>query len=183
MSSSEEDIYWNKGRISNLGRDTPEKREYVQTAKSAKACAPSNGNAVELTITYPHTAGYLRMTGAKQEILLREIFRLTCAALPIMYHVETKCFMEYDLHGQKHLHGWLVIDPTYRHYPIGLLSDMAKAALSNYPKKYNKFSDACMHALFTNYRCPQIKLQYRYSDNEEDVKRFIEWKGYCQKLQ
>lgn len=175
-------------RIQSLGgirapSRTKDQDDHKVSAKDTLACAPALGGNVEITITYPHSAGYLRMNSEKQEKLLREIFRRTCAAVPVAQHLDRQCFAEYDKTGQRHIHGYLKIDSTYRAFPIGIISDMAKACLAEYPKKYSKFVPANVYNEYCSYRCPQCKIKYRYKDCIEDNDRFESWIEYCHKLQ
>lgn len=153
------------------------------SAKDTLACSPTFGGNIEITITYPHNVGFLRMNSERQKKLLFEIFRITCAAVPVVYHLDRQCYAEYDKTGQRHIHGYLKIDPNYRAFPIGIISDMAKACLAEYPKKYNKFVPANVYNEYCSYRCPQCKIKYRYNDDIEDNDRFQSWISYCQKLQ
>lgn len=177
-----------KKRGAFLGSPTPNDGPLSGSTKKASAkeligCSPNHGGKVEITLTYPHTAAYLRMNSMRQMKLLSSIYRNTCAAVPLTHHLESKHYFEYDSHGQVYLHGYLILSDSLKLFPLGLISDMAKACLAEYPKKYNRFIDAHVYSQYTNYRCPQCKIQYRYLDFLEDMKRFDDWVEYCVKLQ
>lgn len=160
----------------------PEAHPPAGSAKEILACAPAIGGNIEITLTYPHTASFLRSNSEKQKKLLTRIFQLTCAGIPSNYIDSMRHYFEYDKNGAIHCHGWLQIKDI-KLYPIGAICDIAKACLNQYPKKYAKFFDHCVFAQYNNYKCPQCKIQYRYTTSEEDVKRFANWKEYCTKLQ
>lgn len=165
-----------KGVSRFLGRDTPENG----TAKELWSCSPSDGGFVEITITHPETVSWLKLNAEKQKRKLAEIFRYGIAAVPITYHVDSKCIFEFTGKGQIHLHGFLKISDTYKLFPIGCVSDIAKEILSHMPKKYSRFCTVHMYGEYCRYKSPPCLVQYRDID---DHARILTWMEYLDKLQ
>jgi len=151
-----------------------------QTAKELEWCTAANGGFIELTLTHPETASWLRASSEKQKMHLLKIVHKAFAAVPITHHVQVKVAFEYSMRGQIHCHAYLFIDATLKLYPIGAISDITKEALSCYPKKYNRFYTNKICSTFCRYYSPQVTTQYRYLTDEE---RITKWVKYCDKLQ
>ena len=150
------------------------------TAKELLYCSPcSDTFMLEFTITHPHNVSYLNMTSEQQKRKLARILQIAVSALPVMYQDEREISFEFDSHGQIHAHAWQTYLP-FKHYPIGVISDVAKAVLSGMPKKYNKFKDNCLNGEWGVYKDAPIKIKY---DPLENNPRVDEWKAYCGKLQ
>lgn len=149
------------------------------SAKELAQCFPSSdGCFIEITITHPHTKGYVNMPSEKQKRKLSLDFHYLIAAIPALYQLNKGLYFEFDKTGNIHGHGWIEVGPL-NHYPIGMIADMARAYLLRMPKKYSQYRDGCMFADWGVYKCPQIKLKYDTLDSD----RIEVWKAYCVKLQ
>lgn len=171
-------------RTTTLGGSSPNNKGpgigvHGQSAKELLCCIPTDTSfMMEITITHPHNTAYLKLSSEAQKRKLQRIFQLTCAAIPVTYHKESKSYFEYDKHGQIHCHGWLKCLP-FKHFPIGAISDMAKACLNCMPKRYAKFQDSCMFPDWEVYRAPPVKIKYDSITSD----RIPIWEAYCKKLQ
>lgn len=175
MSNSFVDIIEN-GQTPPLGGSLPKKQE---SAKELLACTPSElPFMIEVTLTHPHVQSWLKLTSDKQKVVISRIFDYLCAAIPIQFHLVKRIYYEYDKNGSIHGHGYLKCS-AFKHYPLGAICDMAKAALCHYPKRYSKFYDSSIFADWGVYRSPQLKLKYDTMESS----RVPEWEAYCMKLQ
>lgn len=161
-----------EGRTPRLGGSSP-------TVKELTCCTPMEDPFfVEITIAHPHTASYLKMNSEQQKKRIAYVFRQIICAIPTMYHMQSQIFFEYTKTGQIHGHGWLKTT-GFKHYPIGAISDMAKAGLATQIKKYSKFCDKDIYPEWIVYKSYFLKLKYDLLTSD----RVPIWEAYCRKLQ
>lgn len=165
-----------KGVGLSLGRPTP----LSESTTLEMYTAPAQGGFIEITITHPETISWLKMSSEKQKKKLGLIFRYGISAIPSIYHASSMCKFEFSRRGQVHCHAYLDISDALKLYPIGVVSDIAKAILENMPKKYSKFVTANIHGGWCRYKSPQCVVQYRYLSEED---RIVKWSAYMKKLQ
>lgn len=131
---------------------------------------------LQVTINYPRTASFLKMSSQKQKLLYIKIFN-------ILYNAIGMNTGDYDIvfeackSGQIHLHGWFTIQHDYRVISV-LLSDIVKQFLQCLPKKYSTFKESNIYSQYNRYRSPALCLQYIDLSNDEDIQKqqnFIEY--------
>lgn len=139
---------------------------------------------IEITFNYPRTALFLKMTSEYQKKLYSRLYHKVIDR----YQISTQNFdshyvFESCKSGQIHCHCRVMFDIGNMHFPLVLLSDIAKAYLNLLPKKYSKFNEANMYSQYNRFRCPSICLQLR-SSHEDDFKERVDlWLAYMQKSQ
>lgn len=149
------------------------------SAKELMSCYVADGGFVEITITPPLSARWLRMDAMAQSKWLMRSFVEVCACAPITHHRARDAYIEFHANGQCHLHGWLELHHELKHYPVGLVSDMAKKILSFNPKKWSYFVPKDLNGEWARWHSHQGVVQYRY----EGDPRIAEWVTYCKKCQ
>lgn len=163
--------YKNPGHSSSLARAMPEEELFLE---------PCTGGFFEITIHYPCTALWLKMSAEKQRKKLSVIFRDAICALPLDKHYSSRHVFEFGKNGQVHLHGVLVVNDDFKHIPVGSISDIVKVILSYFPKKYNKFCTSHLYAQWDRYAAAQCCVQYR---SKTETERYAEWTNYLSKQQ
>lgn len=134
---------------------------------------------LEITLNYPRTAKFLRMTELEQKAHYRnwiddslEIYKGRIEKADIFFE---KCRS-----GLFHVHMSITMVSTKTFYIFGLISDVVKEFVFRLPKRYAKFDVLNYNCLFRRYRCPSICIQYVEGD---DQIRCLHWEAYIRKDQ
>lgn len=136
---------------------------------------------IEVTMNFPRTPSFLKMTSSKQKVLYKKLMRILNNSIGMNIH-EPELFFECCQTGQIHAHGTIHINHDYKVISV-LLSDMAKSYLSCLPKKYSRFYENHIYPEFNKYRSPSLCLKYIDLDNEEDREQSDKWYDYIRKQQ
>lgn len=154
----------------SLGRETPEKE-------------PLPRGYLEITLNYPRTVSFLKMSSVKQKILYIKIWSHVRATLNhpdvIMRHSDYE--FEYCKTGQIHLHGYIPVY-TEKYFIEGIISDVVKRYLEGLPKKHSKFNEKNMYPEFHRYKSPSICVQHDNMSDPVESDRFDRWKKYMIKI-
>lgn len=175
-----------------LEYDEKEFINYIKTKKkdglalrspSAKFSA-SPRYFIEITFNYPRTPLFLKMISEYQKKLYSKCWHKTVDR----YKISTDNFCSEYIYepcksGQLHCHGYISFDIGNMHFPLVLLSDIAKSYLNLLTKKYSKFEEKYMYAEYRRYRCPSICLQLRSSHDDNYKERVEKWETYIAKWQ
>lgn len=175
-----------------LEYDEKEFINYVKNKKEVQSLgvpppnlvSPRHTYFIEITFNYPRTPLFLKMTSEYQ----RKLYSRLWHNVVDRYKLSTERFYsEYVFEpcksGQLHLHGFIRFDIGNMHFPLVLLSDIAKTYLNLLPKKYEKFHEVNMYAQYFRFRCPSICLQLRSSHDDNFHDRVNLWQKYIAKMQ
>lgn len=145
---------------------------------------PRHTYFIEITFNYPRTPLFLKMTSEYQKKLYSKLWHKVVDRFKISTeHFYSDYVYECCKSGQLHCHGFVRFDIGNMHFPLVILSDMAKTYLNLLPKKYDKFHEANMYSQYIRYRCPSICLQLRSSHDDNFHERVNLWFEYIQKCQ
>jgi len=175
MSSISFDEIIENGRIGSLGSNTAkyEGSEYK---------LPIGGGYLFVTINYPRTDKFTRLTSDKQKKLYASIWREVQGTFDPAHVNFTDYTIELCDSGHCHLHGVIILKDECTFIPLGCVSDVVKRVLTQFPhvKGYDRYNDKSMYIGYCRYKSPGVCVQYKYRD---DTKSFNEWYSYMYKEQ
>ncbi len=140
----------------------------------------STGCFVEVTINFPRTINFIRMTSAKQMIMYSKINHILKNTFGMQSLVDSIHKFEFCKGGHIHMHCLYKFKFDGKHFPVGVVADIVKTLLNLLPSKFNKFNEKLWSSEWLRYRCPAIVCQYQTLDN---TSRVIEWQNYIKKCE
>lgn len=136
---------------------------------------------IELTLNFPRTAKFKRMSVERQKQLYDGLIYFIMLRL---YRIGIACTYERTFETCKsgfiHIHAILdLVLPVRVFCPHGLICDIVSAYLYNLPGKHSRYNDKFYRYDLNRFRSPSICCQYR---NPTEVSRIDCWKQYINKF-
>lgn len=134
---------------------------------------------IELTLNYPRTAAFKRMSYEEQKQHYDRWIHLATACYTSRIK-KMQIFYEKCKSGDCHVHLDIHLYTFSEYYPCGLVSDWVRSFLSQLPVRHGikNFSLSNYHCGYRRYRCPPICCQIR---DIEDEQRALVWETYIRK--
>jgi len=138
-------------------------------------------NRVELTLNYPRTAAFLRMTYDQQcdhyrDWIDRSLYEYNMKGMITKMDI----FYERCRSGNAHVHLDIWIHHPGRFYKFGFVGDIVKEFLMRLPKRWGikTFAVSDYSCLYDRYRCPAVCCQLC---DISDTRRALQWETYIRK--
>ncbi len=142
------------------------------------------GGFFEITLNLPRTEKFNSMLSSRQ----KDAYAFIWDYIKNVVNINSRNHYVYEFckSGHVHLHGYILLDDSVKHIPIGAISDIVKMFVKVYNRVFSsmnkrnilKYSDRSMWYMENCYKMPSICIHYR---DKHDNERFQEWSNYMQK--
>lgn len=135
----------------------------------------------EVTLNYPATASYKRMSVEQQKRLYFRLYTVLTNTFGIDRFIAEKSSFSFERGrlGKVHLHAsmWFRMGRSY--YCNGAAEQVVRQYLAELPLKHKSYKDSLMNVEYSRYTSPSVCVQFRDPINE--ARRVLEWETYINK--
>lgn len=134
---------------------------------------------LELTLNYPRTAAFLRLTAAEQQVLYIGLFDYVKLRLQPASLMQNELYFETSLDGTVHAHGYIDLSLTAGFSVEGLVMGLVRDYFDQLPKRSCLWLARSRYSHnFSTFKSPPILVQYI---SKTDKIRTELWAEYCKK--